>query len=408
MAKDGTSSRGLRVAIVGGGLGGLCAAAFLNRAGARVTVFERAAELSYVGAGINMGPNAGRVLDHLGLTEAMGKAGEIIETGWEFRRWQDGSVLFSQERGERGRRGLRRYGAHGYFIHRADLLEILLSVVPAGSIELGRECTRLEQDESVCRLSFADGSTAEADVVIGADGIHSGVRDAAAGRVPATFSGLCAWRCLIPARQAPRFALRPAQTLWVGPGRHVVHYPIRNRTWVNAVAIAPAPEWNPETWASTGEVSKLVAEFEGWDSRLTDVLAASTTILRSPLLEREPLPRWAAGRIALLGDSAHPMFPFLAQGAGQAFEDAACLGACLAGVGAADAARALDRYQRLRMARATEVQLRSREASDREHLPDGPRQRLRDEQLALHEPLEYNSWLYDHDALAHAAQTPAL
>jgi salicylate hydroxylase len=408
MANDGTSSRGLRAAIVGGGLGGLCAAAFLHRAGVQVTVFEQAPELTAVGAGINMGPNAGLVLGHLGLTEAMNKAGEIIETGWEFRRWQDGSVLFSQERGEHGERGLRRYGAHGYFIHRADLLDVLLSVVPSETIELGRKCTRVEQDESAVRLSFADGSTAEADVVIGADGVHSGVRDAVVGGMPTTFSGQCAWRCLIPAREASQFALRPAQTLWVGPGRHVVHYPIRKRTWVNAVAMTPVPEWNPETWASAGEVSELVAEFEGWDSRLTDVLAASTTILRSPLLEREPLPRWAAGRIALLGDSAHPMFPFLAQGAGQAFEDAACLGTCLAGVGTADAAQALHRYQTLRMPRAIEVQQRSREASDREHLPDGPRQRLRDEELALHEPLEYNSWLYDHDAVAHAAQSPAL
>jgi len=184
----------------------------------------------------------------------------------------------------------------------------------------------------------------------------------------------------------------------------VVHYPIRNRTWVNAVAITPVREWNPETWATTGEACELVAEFAGWDGRLTDLLAASSTILRSPLLERDPLPRWAAGRIALLGDSAHPMFPFLAQGAGQAFEDAACLGACLAGVRAADAARALQRYQALRMTRATEVQRRSREASDREHLPDGPQQQLRDAQLALHDPLEYNNWLYDHDALAHATR----
>jgi salicylate hydroxylase len=198
------------------------------------------------------------------------------------------------------------------------------------------------------------------------------------------------------------------QTLWVGPHRHVAHYPIRNRAWVNAVAITPtrtpAREWDPQTWVPTGDVSELVAQFDGWDSRLTDLLAASTAATRWPLLEREPLPRWSAGRIALLGDSAHPMFPFLAQGAGQAFEDAACLSACLTGAAAADAAAALDRYQLLRMTRATEVQRRSRQASDEEHLPDGPEQRRRDEQLARHDPREYNSWLYDHDALAHAAQ----
>ena len=294
-----------------------------------------------------------------------------METGWEFRRWQDASVLFSQQRGDRS---LRRYGAHGYFIHRADLLDILRTVVPDEPIQLGRRCTGLEQDESVARLTFADGSTAEADVVIGADGIHSAVRDAVVGDAsPTTFSGLCAWRCLVPARQAPPFALRPAQTLWVGPGRHVAHYPIRDRTWVNAVAITPAQGRSPESWVTAGEVCDLVAEFDGWNSQLTELLAASASATRWPLLEREPLPRWAAGRIALLGDSAHPMFPFLAQGAGQAFEDAACLStclsACLADARTADVAAALDRYQLLRMARATQVQRRSREASDEEHLP---------------------------------------
>ena len=402
MANDSAPSRGLRVAIVGGGLGGLCAAGFLHQAGAQVTVFEQASELSAVGAGINMGPNAALILRHLGVAEALDKAGEMVETGWEFRRWQDASVLFSQPRGERS---LQRYGAHGYFIHRADLLNVLLGVVPREIIKLGRACTGVEQDEGVARLTFADGTTAEADVVIGADGIHSVVRDAVVvDSAPTTFSGLCAWRCLVPAQQAPLFALRPAQTLWVGPGRHVAHYPIRGRTWVNAVAITPTQQWNPQSWVAAGEVSDLVAEFDGWDSRLTDLLAAATTATRWPLLERDPLPRWAVGRIALLGDSAHPMFPFLAQGAGQAFEDAACLSACLADAATAGVAEALERYQRLRMDRATEVQRRSREASDREHLPDGPDQQLRDAQLSLHDPAEYNSWLYDHDALVHAAQ----
>jgi salicylate hydroxylase len=283
----------------------------------------------------------------------------------------------------------------------------LLSVVPNEIIELGRKCTGLEQDESVARLSFADGSTAEADVVIGADGVHSVIRDAVDGTKPTTFSGQIAWRCLIPARQASEFALRPVQTIWLGPDRHVTHYPIRDRTWVNAVAITPAREWTPESGATTADASEIVAEFEGWNSKLTDLLAACTTS-RWPLLEREPLARWTVGRIALLGDSAHPMFPFLGQGAGQAFEDAATLGECLAGVRPADAARALQRYQLLRMARATEVQRRSHEASDDEHLPDGPEQQLRDKQFALRDPLGHYSWLYEHDAVAHAAQSPAL
>jgi salicylate hydroxylase len=403
MANDGTSSRGLRVAIVGGGLGGLCAAAFLHRAGAQVTLFEQAPKLTETGAGINMGPNAGRVLHHLGVTDALIKAGEIVETAWEFRRWQDGSVLFSQERGEAA---LRRYGAHGYFIHRADLLDILRSVVPSEIVELGRKCTGLEQDANGGRLSFADGSTAEADVVIGADGVHSVVRDAVDGAVATTFSGQCAWRCLIPARAAAQFALRPVQTIWIGPGRHVTHYPIRGRQWVNAVAITPASEWTAESWATAAAVSDLVAEFEGWDSRLTDLLAASATS-RWALLQRDPLARWTAGRIALLGDSAHPMFPFLGQGAGQALEDAASLSECLSGATTADVPRALQRYELLRMPRAYEVQRRSREAGEQEHLPDGPEQQLRDQQYARRDPVGHYSWLYEHDARAHAAQAPA-
>jgi salicylate hydroxylase len=403
MANDGTSSRGLRVAIVGGGLGGLCAAAFLHRAGAQVTLFEQAPKLTETGAGINMGPNAGRVLHHLGVTDALIKAGEIVETAWEFRRWQDGSVLFSQERGEAA---LRRYGAHGYFIHRADLLDILRSVVPSEIVELGRKCTGLEQDANGGRLSFADGSTAEADVVIGADGVHSVVRDAVDGAVATTFSGQCAWRCLIPAREAAQFALRPVQTIWIGPGRHVTHYPIRGRQWVNAVAITPASEWTAESWATAAAVSDLVAEFEGWDSRLTGLLAASATS-RWALLQRDPLARWTAGRIALLGDSAHPMFPFLGQGAGQALEDAASLSECLAGATTADVPGALQRYELLRMPRAYEVQRRSREAGEQEHLPDGPEQQLRDQQYARRDPVGHYSWLYEHDARAHAAQAPA-
>jgi salicylate hydroxylase len=312
--------------------------------------------------------------------------------------------LFSQERGEPA---LQRYGAHGYFIHRADLLDILRSVVPSEIVELGRKCTGLEQDASVGRLSFADGSTVEADVVIGADGVHSVVRGAVDGAVPTTFSGQCAWRCLIPAREAPQFALRPVQTVWIGPGRHVTHYPIRGRKWVNAVAITPASEWTAESWVATAEVSDLVAEFEGWDSRLTDLLASSATS-RWALLQREPLARWTVGRIALLGDSAHPMFPFLGQGAGQALEDAASLSECLAGARPADVPRALQRYELLRMPRANQVQQRSREAGDQEHLPDGPQQQLRDERYARRDPVGHYSWLYEHDAVAHAAQGPAL
>jgi salicylate hydroxylase len=400
MTSSSTPSAGLRVAIVGGGLGGLCTAAFLHRAGVRVTVYEQAPELSQVGAGIAVGPNASSVLRHLGLTAALNKAAEIVETGWEFRRWQDSSVLFSQELGERC---LQRYGAHEYVIHRKDLLDILLGVVPDEIISLGRRCVQVRQDDDAAYLTFADGSTVAADVVIGADGIHSVVRTAVVGTTPATYSGLCAWRCLIPADKAPAFARRPVQTIWIGHGRHVVHYPIRNREWVNAVVVTPTETWVEESWTATGAVEDLVAEFEGWDEKLVDLLAASPAVGRWALLEREPLPRWSLGRIVLMGDSAHPMLPFLGQGAAQALEDAGSLATCLTGVDTADVAHVLERYQRLRIGRATETQRRSREARSQNHLPDGPKQQVRDREFANRDPLAHNSWLYDHDAVTHAA-----
>jgi salicylate hydroxylase len=334
------------------------------------------------------------------LTTALDKAAEIVETGWEFRRWQDSSVLFSQKLGDDC---LQRYGAHEYVIHRADLLDILLGVVPDEIISLGRKCVQVRQDDDAAYLTFGDGSTVEADVVIGADGIHSVVRGAVVGTTRATYSGLCAWRCLIPADNAPEFALRPVHTIWIGHGRHVVHYPIRNREWVNAVVVTPTETWVEESWTAAGAVEDLVAEFEGWDDKLVKLLSASPTVGRWALLEREPLPRWSFGRIVLLGDSAHPMLPFLGQGAAQALEDAGSLATCLNGVDSAGVSRALQRYQRLRIARATQVQLRSREARFQNHLPDGPKQQVRDREFANRDPLAHNSWLYDHDAVLHAA-----
>jgi salicylate hydroxylase len=382
----------LRIAVVGGGIAGLAAAAFLHRAGLRATVYEQASRISEVGAGLVVAPNAVRLIRRLGAIERFEKVAVPLETGWEFRRWQDGRVLFSQRMGAECE---RLYGEWCYTAHRADLLDVLLSAVPDPGPRLGSRCVAVRRSAGDVELAFADGSTATADVVIGADGTHSVVRGLL-DPGPATFSGVCAYRCLIPAGRAPRFALRPAQALWLGPDHHVVCYPISAGRYVNLVAFAPAHDWRVESWTAEGSVEELRAEFAGWDPQLTGLLEAADRTGRWALLDRDPLPRWTDGPIAVTGDAAHPMFPFFAQGAAQAIEDGAVLAGCLA-EGGDDPAAALRRYEALRKPRTTRLQMVSHARLAVNHLPDGSDQRSRDARLAGEDPLAHNGWIYGHD-----------
>lgn len=398
----------LRVAIVGGGLGGLAAALFLRRAGIQVTVVEQMAELREVGAGIVVAPNMVRPLVQLGLADAMARFAPRLEAAWEFRRWQDGRVLSSQPMGDEC---LQLYGAHCHVAHRGEMLALLRQALPDDAVQLDRRCTGLHQDERGVTLALTrrDGTTHElhADVVIGADGIHSSVRPFVVPADEARFSGLCAFRCLVPAGAAPAMAQRPVQTLWLGPERHFVHYPISAGTLVNLVAIVPAGDWRNESWTAEGAIADLRAEFTGWDPRLHQLIDAATDTKRWALFDRSPLARWTSGRVSLLGDAAHPMLPFFAQGSAQAFEDAVVLAGCLAGADAATAPQALQRYERIRRPRASEVQLMSRGREVRNHLPDGPAQQERDAQLASGDPLRQSAWLYGHDLLADLQADPS-
>jgi salicylate hydroxylase len=265
----------LHIAVVGGGIGGLATAAFLHRAGLTATVYEQASEIREIGAGLVVAPNAVRLLRRLGRIELFKETAVPLEVGWEFRRWRDGQVLFSQRMGAQCE---RLYGEWCYTAHRADLLDTLFSAVPEPGPQLDARCMRVRRVGHGAELSFADGSTAAADVVIGADGTHSVVRDAvlnAEAPGPPRFSGVCAYRCLVPAQRAPEFALRPVQTLWLGPGHHFVHYPISAGRYVNVVAFAPAGDWQIESWTAEGRIEDLRAEFAGWDPQLTSLLAAA-------------------------------------------------------------------------------------------------------------------------------------
>ena len=389
--------------MVGGGIGGLAAAAFLRRAGLAATVYEQASALGEVGAGLVVAPNAARLLRRLPSEFGLERAGVVLETGWEFRRWADGSVLFAQQLGEAC---ARRYGEHTWTMHRADLLAVLSSAIPDEAVRLGRRCTGATQDADGVTLTFGSGRPVRADVVVAADGIHSVLRDHVTTASPPRESGLCAWRSLVPAAAAPAFARRPVQTLWLGHRHHLVHYPVSGGRLVNIVAFSPARAGEVESWSAVGRVTDMAAEFAGWDPRLGKLIAAAERVGRWSVLDRAPLPRWVNGRIALLGDAAHPMLPFYAQGAGQALEDAAALAVCLAtGLWAPPAA--LARYERVRLPRASRVQEASRGRTAHHHLPDGPEQVARDAAFAGEDPLSHNDWIYAYDAEAAAAATTA-
>jgi salicylate hydroxylase len=388
----------IRVAIVGGGLGGLAAAVFLKRTSSDVTVYEQASELSDVGAGIVVPPNLVRPLRSVGLAERLLDFAVRLEAAWEFRRWQDGRVLFVQPMGEECE---RLYGGHCYVAHRADLRAMFRQALPDEVLRVDQRCVGVNQVKDEVELLFVNHSGQEtrvtADVAVGADGIHSTIREAIIPSAEPRFSGLCAFRCLVPADNAPEMALRPVQTLWIGPGRHFVHYPIRAGRLVNVVAIAPAGDWRAESWTAEGQVSDMIREFEGWDEQLLQLIRSATDTKRWAMFDRAPLERWSQGRIALLGDAAHSMLPFFAQGAAQGTEDALALACCLRSADKGSVEAALRRYEEVRRPRANHVLIMSRGREVRNHLPDGPEQRQRDMELANGQPLRQNAWLYGSD-----------
>ncbi|GAA2875141.1 FAD-dependent monooxygenase [Streptosporangium fragile] len=391
----------MKIAIVGGGLGGLTAALLLRQAGVDAVVYEQTAELREVGAGIVVGPNMARPLAQAGLGEELASFAVPLDAAWEFRRWEDGRVLFSQPMGEECR---RLYGIDCYVAHRADLLDMLRRALPAEVVRTDRRLETLRQDGEQVELVFTDSrgekTTVVADAVIGADGIHSAVRPTVVEEEAPRFSGLCAYRCLVDAEHAPELALRRVQTLWLGPGRHFVHYPIRDRKLVNIVAIVPAGDWRIESWTAEGRIEDLAREFETWDPRLRQLIASATDTKRWALYDRSPLSRWTGGRVTLLGDAAHSMLPFFGQGAAQAVEDAVVLAGCLREATRDTVAGALLRYEEIRRPRAAQVQLMSRGREVQNHLPDGPEQQERDAALTGGDPLRQNAWLYGYDAEA--------
>jgi 6-hydroxynicotinate 3-monooxygenase len=349
-------ARPLRVAIVGAGMGGLATAAALRRVGIEVAVYEQAAQFARLGAGIQVGCNAMKVLRELGLERKM-RQQSFYPRSWNNRDWRTGDVKFDMIFGETAE---RKFGAPYLLAHRGDLHAALASAVPDECVKLSHRLVGLDQAGDGIRLSFANGATAGADAVVGADGVHSVVRDILFGATPVKYTGRIAYRTTYPAALLGGEMIDDC-TKWWGEDRHIVIYYVKpDRSEIYLVTSQPEPEFRIESWSAKGDVKELRAAFAGFSHEVERVLAACPDVHKWAILDRDSLPHWADGNVTLLGDACHPMTPYMAQGAAMAIEDAAVLSRCLDGIGAGGVADAFRRFEATRKERTSRVQETSR------------------------------------------------
>ena len=346
------------IGIVGAGIGGLAAAIVLRRAGHDVLVFEQAKQFARVGADINLTPNAVRALDGLGVGEAA-RVTAARPTHRISRSYDTGEETSRLEMAESAE---ERYGAPQLTIHRADLLAALTEMFPAERVALGKRAASIAADEAGVDLAFEDGSRVRVGALIGADGIHSAVRTAMFGAESPRFTGIVAYRAVVPAERVQGVSNLGAFTKWWGPNpqSQIVTFPLNRGRDIFIFATTPQDSWQLESWTAPGSVDELREQYVAYHPEARALLDACDSVLKTALYERDPMPSWSAGRMALLGDAAHPMLPFMAQGAGMAIEDAVVLARHLEGVAAADLAAALRCYERARIQRTSQIQLGSR------------------------------------------------
>lgn len=347
----------LRIGICGGGIGGLCAALALRAQGHDAIVFERAKQFLRIGADVNLTPNAVRSLDRLGVGEVLRETA-ARPTHRISRTWDTGeetSRLSMSEAAE------TRYGAPQLTIHRGDLLRALEQALPAEAIRLGKQAEHVECEPQP-RIHFADGSVEEADLVIAGDGIHSAVRSSLFGEDHPEFTGLVSYRAVIPRTTVPEVENLDAFTKWWGPtpDTQVVVFPLTRGEEVFVFATTAQDDWREESWTLPGDVEELREVYKDFHSDVRALLGACESVTKSALYVREPMPKWSRGHATLLGDAAHPMVPFMAQGACMAIEDAVVLSRCLEGADREGLTTALERYESARKERTAQVQRGSR------------------------------------------------
>jgi salicylate hydroxylase len=395
-------TRAPRIAVVGGGIGGLAAALALEQRGAETIVFEQSPALSEIGAGLNLTPNAIKALRALGVEDGV----NAIASGSEFlniRSWKSGRYISRMRRGD----FKQKFGAPNLSVHRADLLDVLAGALRTTDIRTGMCALAVEGRAKNAVARFADGSEIEADIVVGADGIHSAVRKSLFGADVPRFTGCICWRGMAAADAVPADIAIADGALWMGPHGHVVHYPVRRGELLNIVAHCDSDAWTEESWTRECDVSEVMTTYAGWNSELTRLFPCSERWYKWALYDRDPLPRWSVGRATLLGDSAHAMLPYLGQGAAMAIEDACVLAAAIAKQ-PGDLDAALAAYERIRAPRARAAVLGSRARAKENHLASPWARFKRDVKFALRERFGGSgakrdntafqvSWLYEYD-----------
>jgi len=336
----------LKVLIVGAGIGGLTAALAALRRGLDVEVYEQAPALKEVGAGLQLSANGTRVLYELGVGERL-KALSCEVEGKEIRLWNTGEAWKAFEL---GKVSLERYGYPYFTVYRPDLLEVLVSAIGRERIHLGSKCVGFTQDEHVVALELDGGGTVSGDCLIGADGVHSRVRQILFGRDQPQFTGIVVWRGIVPMEDLPGHMRRMVGSNWVGPGAHVVHYPLRAGKVMNFVGALERSDWQVESWSARGTTEELAADFKGWHDDIQALIRNIPVPYKWALMTRPPMSRWTVGRVTLLGDACHSMVPFLAQGAVMAIEDGFILARALSA--SQDLPAGLLKYEEARRDRA--------------------------------------------------------
>ncbi|MDZ7911970.1 MAG: FAD-dependent monooxygenase [Rhodococcus sp. (in: high G+C Gram-positive bacteria)] len=347
----------LTIGICGAGIGGLSALIALNRVGLDAEIFEQTSAFARVGADINLTPNAVRALDGLGVGDELRKTAARPQFRIS-RMWNTGeetSRLAMSEAAE------EKFGAPQLTMHRADLMSALVSRVPEGSLQMGKRVENIEFSAGAkSSLAFTDGTSTSVDLLIGADGIHSAVRKAMFGADHPTFTGVVAFRAVIPTEKLAGSADLDCFTKWWGPDpeTQIVMFPLNKGRDMFVFATCPQDEWLEESWTTPGSSAELRDLYRDFHPEAQAILAACDEVLKSALYVRDPLESWINGVAALLGDACHPMMPFMAQGAGQAIEDAVVLARCLDGV--SDIPSGLRAYQEARLERTAQIQRGSR------------------------------------------------
>ena len=377
-----------RVLIVGGGIGGLTAALALSRAGHSVQLYEQAPAFGEIGAGIMLTPNATRVLRHFGLGAALDRSG-MRPPASRYRRFDDAALMGDAPLADVMESA---HGAPWLHIHRSDLLDALLAAVrKQGGTDLyaGHRATGCAQAGAGATVQFGNGASAAGDLLVACDGMRSTVRAQLAEFAEARFRGQVAWRALAPAGGLPERVSDRASVVWIGEDRHIVQYVLRGGSLVNYVAIAAQQEWAEEGWNRPAGLEEVQREFAGWHEDVQSLLSATPpgALYKWGLFDRDPLEQWVYGRIALLGDAAHPMLPFMAQGSAMAIEDAAVLARCLEAFD--DLEVALSRYQAVRGERTARVILQSRAQTNLYQRLTGDKKRQR---------AASTEWVYGFDA----------